>query len=341
MPDPERQTPAGVYASATSAADATDSRIIAQLAADGRRTNRDVARTLGLSERLVGLRIRRLRDQDAMRIVAAVDMQAAGFGTVVNVGVRVSGRPAEDVASELANEPQILSVLLMSGASDLEIVAVAHDHASFVDFVERVLHRQPGIQSLAPSYRLRVLKVEPGMAPIVQPPQTLLDFPAHCPLDATARAIITHLWQDPRATNQDIARKMQSSETTVRARIADLRSRGILRITALNNLPIDERHAFAAVGIEVAPGRADDVAGALLTSAEVRFAATVFGRYHMLAMIVAPNAARLSQIVHSRLAHTPGVTRVEVAQALRFVKHDYRWSPTVGPDVPAMPFVTS
>src|SRR5262249_46175384 len=138
---------------ADSALDEGDARIIAALAEDGRRSNRDVSRAVGLSERVVGQRIRRLREQDVMRVVAVVDMHAAGFESVVNIGVRVSARSAEDVARELARLPQVLSVLLMSGGSDIEIVVVARNHAELATFVESSLHRIPGIETLSPSLR--------------------------------------------------------------------------------------------------------------------------------------------------------------------------------------------
>jgi Lrp/AsnC family leucine-responsive transcriptional regulator len=309
------------------ALDDGDTRIIAALADDGRRSNRDVSRAVGLSERVVGQRIRRLRELDVMRVVAVVDMHAAGFESVVNVGVRVSGRAAEDVARDLARLPQVLSVLLMSGGNDIEIVVAARNHATLATLVETALNRIPGIETLSPSLRLRVLKVEAGMAPLVAPSGAALAFPPDSPLDETARGIVGQLWSDPQTTNQDIAKRLGSSETTVRGRIADLRARGVLRITAINNLRVGNDLVFAAVGIGVDPGQLDHVAEKVCALAEVRFAATVLGRCHLLTMIVTHTAAQLSSLVHTTIGRVRGVARVEAAQALRFIKHDYRWAP--------------
>jgi len=304
-----------------------DARIIAALAEDGRRSNRDVSRAVGLSERVVGQRIRRLREDDVMRVVAVVDMHAAGFESVVNIGVRVAGRAAEDVARDLARLPQVLSVLLMSGGSDIEIVVVARNPSALAMFVESALHRIAGIESLSPSLRLRVLKVEAGLAPLVAPSGEALTFPADSPLDETARGIVEQLWSHPQATNQDIARRLGSSETTVRGRIADLRARRALRITAINNLRVGDDLVFAAVGVSVEPGHVEHVAERICELSEVRFAATVLGRFHLLTMVVAHTPAELSALTHATIGRVRGVARVEAAQALRFVKHDYRWAP--------------
>ena len=81
--------------------DDTDSRIISLLEEDGRRSNRDIARILGITEKQVGARIRRLLQQDVMRIVAVVDVFAAGFEFMMTAGVRVDNRPATEVAQQL------------------------------------------------------------------------------------------------------------------------------------------------------------------------------------------------------------------------------------------------
>ena len=62
---------------------------------------------------------------------------------------------------------------------------------------------------------------------------------------------------------------------------------------------------------------------------EIRFAATVAGRCHILTMLVAATPLQLASLGYDRLAAVPGVARIELAQALRFVKHDYRWSPAL------------
>jgi Lrp/AsnC family transcriptional regulator for asnA, asnC and gidA len=224
----------------------------------------------------------------------------------------------------------VLSVLLMSGPYPVEIVVAARDLAAMGHLIERDLYAIPGVAEWSPSLRLRVLKVEAGLAPFTALPDSPPGFPADGGLDATARGIIEVLWTEPRATNQQIAVRLGSSETTVRSRIADLRARGALRITAISNLRVGAGQAFAAVGIEVQPGRLDDVCRALEGFPEVRFAATVAGRCHILTMMVAPTPVQLAALAYEKLAGVRGVTRIELAQALRFVKHDYRWSPAVG-----------
>lgn len=306
--------------------DDTDSRIISLLEEDGRRSNRDIARILGITEKQVGARIRRLLQQDVMRIVAVVDVFAAGFEFMMTAGVRVDNRPATEVAQQLAEFPEVLSVLLMSGPYDIEIVLVARDYPALAQFVQERLCLVKGIRSITPSLRLQVFKFETGMAPIVDHASDTVPFPESSDLDAIDQGIIRCLWENPRATNQDIALRLRSSESTVRMRIADMRRRNVLRITAVNNLGVGEGRLFAFVGIGLDGAHHAAVAEQLCAMRAVRFVAAVLGRYDMLAMVLVDSAAQLVEFAYQRIATIRGVRSVELAQALRFVKYDYRWT---------------
>lgn len=306
--------------------DDIDARIISLVEEDGRRSNRDIARILSLSEKQVGTRIRRLLDDDIMRIVAAVDVFAAGFEFMLTIGVEVRGRPADEVAEQLAAFPEVLTVVLMSGPWDIEIVVVAETHDALGAFVKERLSRVKGVRALAPSLRFDVLKFQTGLGPILPSQHPPLAFPAHSALDELDQGIVRELWRDARAVNQEIATRLATSESTVRARLAQLRERHVLRLTAINNLQVGDGVVFAFVGLEVDRTHAAAVARELSAIEEVRFAATVLGRYDILAMVVLESTARLAALLHERIARIRGVESAKAHQALRFVKHDYRWT---------------
>jgi DNA-binding Lrp family transcriptional regulator len=305
--------------------DATDSRIIGLLAEDGRRSNRDIARIAGVPEKQVAARIRRLHGE-RLRIAAVVDVFAAGFEFMLNVGVQVSGRPAVDVARELARHPEVLSVALVSGPYEIEIVLVARDQDTLARFVQVELRRVSGVRALAPSLRLEVFKFETGLGPFVEVASATLDLPDDSGLDALERGVIHALWDDPRATNQAIAERLATSESTVRARIAALRVRGVLWITAQSDLRIGAGRLLAFVEIDLGDVPHADVARDLCRMPEVRFVSAVLGRCDLLAMVLAADAGELSQLVHERIARLRGVRAARCAPALRFVKYDRRWA---------------
>jgi DNA-binding Lrp family transcriptional regulator len=87
--------------------DDTDHRIIALLRDDGRLPYRSIARELGLTEATVRARVRRLEDSRTMRVVAVTDIEAAGYGMLLAIGVQVENRSPEEVARELAMIPEV------------------------------------------------------------------------------------------------------------------------------------------------------------------------------------------------------------------------------------------
>ena len=103
--------------------DAIDQKIISILRKDGRATNQELARRLGMAAATVSARIRRLESTKAMKVVAVTDFAAIGYKVLLAVGVQVQGRPAEQVAQDLAKLPEVFSVHVVTGAR-----AVSYTH---------------------------------------------------------------------------------------------------------------------------------------------------------------------------------------------------------------------
>jgi DNA-binding Lrp family transcriptional regulator len=147
------------------ALDDTDNAIIALLRADGRLPFRAIARELGLTENTVRARVRRLEESNTMRVVAVTDIEAAGFGMLLAIGVQVDGRSPEAVARDLARFPEVFSVNVVVGAQDIEILVVTEDQAALNELVGGRLAAVAGVRRLTPALALDVLKNQPDWVP--------------------------------------------------------------------------------------------------------------------------------------------------------------------------------
>lgn len=145
--------------------DDTDHRIIALLRADGRLPYRSIARELGLTEATVRARVRRLEDSRTMRVVAVTDIEAAGYGMLLAIGVQVENRSPEEVARELAAIPEVFSVNVVVGAQDLEILMVAEDQDALHRLLQERIATMAGVRRLTPSLAVNVLKNQPDWVP--------------------------------------------------------------------------------------------------------------------------------------------------------------------------------
>jgi DNA-binding Lrp family transcriptional regulator len=144
--------------------DATDYAVIELLRRDGRMSYRDMAAELSLTEATVRGRVRRLEDSDSIRVVAVSDMEAAGFGMLLAIGVEVEARSAADVAHDLASIEQVYSACVVVGSHDVEILLLARDQEQLNDLLQQ-LGDIAGVRRLLPSLALDVIKNEPHWVP--------------------------------------------------------------------------------------------------------------------------------------------------------------------------------
>ena len=145
--------------------DDTDQAIIELLRADGRMSYRAIARETGVTENTVRARVRRLEESNTMRVVAVTDIEAAGYGMLLAIGVEVEHRPPDAVARDLANIPEVFSVNVVVGAQDIEILVVAQDQAALNALIAEQLGAVPGVRRLTPALALDVLKNQPDWVP--------------------------------------------------------------------------------------------------------------------------------------------------------------------------------
>jgi Lrp/AsnC family transcriptional regulator for asnA, asnC and gidA len=146
--------------------DETDRKILDLLKANGRATNQKIARILKISAATVSARIRQMEDAKAMKVVAATDFAAFGYNILIAIGVEVQGRAAESVAEELALLPEILSINLVTGAKDIEILLAAREFSELRDFLLNHIAAIKGVRSLSPAIAVDIVKYDFDVAPL-------------------------------------------------------------------------------------------------------------------------------------------------------------------------------
>ncbi|PLW81667.1 Lrp/AsnC family transcriptional regulator [Kineobactrum sediminis] len=149
--------------------DETDHRIIALLRGDGRLPYRSIARELNLTEATVRARVRRLEESRTMRVVAVTDIEAAGYGMLLAIGVQVEDRSPEEVGRDMAAIPEVFSVNIVVGTQDLEILMVAEDQAALQGLLHEKLATMAGVRRLTPALAVNVLKNQPDWVPFHDP----------------------------------------------------------------------------------------------------------------------------------------------------------------------------
>lgn len=144
--------------------DVLDHQLIDFLREDGRRPTRDLALQLGVSEASVRSRLRRLQETRTVRVVAVRDIFTTGNDLLLRLGVEVADRPAADVARELADYPAVLSVILVSGRHQIEVLIAVGSREALQELLEDWWRRVRGIRRLESALTLEVCKFESDWA---------------------------------------------------------------------------------------------------------------------------------------------------------------------------------
>ena len=146
--------------------DDIDRAIVAHLRKNGRATNQQIADILSLTAATVSSRIRRMEDANALRVVAVSDFSAHGYNVLLEIAIEVDGRPASEVAEELAQLPEVFAAHLVTGRYDIDVLVALHDFDGLADLMLNKLAKIHGIRSLVPAIAIDVVKYEFDVAPI-------------------------------------------------------------------------------------------------------------------------------------------------------------------------------
>ncbi len=147
-------------------ADDIDRAIVDQLRLNGRATNQQIADRLDLTAATVSSRIRRMEDENTLRVVAVSDFSAHGYNVLMEVAIEVDGRPATEVATELAEFPEVFAAHLVTGRYDIDMLIALHDFDELPDLMLNKLSKVRGIRSMTPAIAVDVIKYKFDVAPI-------------------------------------------------------------------------------------------------------------------------------------------------------------------------------
>ena len=142
-------------------------------------------------------------------------------------------------------------------------------------------------------------------------------------MDGLDHRIVSLLQMDGRASNAALARELGVSEGTIRRRVSRLIQEDAISIAAVPNIEKLGYTTTAFIGLQVRPGKADDVADALAGLAEVHYVSVTTGSYDVFIWVGLESAERLGEFLHTSIAAIDGVQRTETFVNLGIKKRTY------------------
>lgn len=147
--------------------DPIDRRILAELQADGRMTNVELARRVGISAPPCLRRVRTLEENGFIRgYHADIDPRELGFEVQVFAMVGLSSQAEADLSAfeeRCRNWPLVRECHMLNGEIDFILKCAAPDLSTFQSFLTEELTAADNVISVKTSLVIRVAKDEPGV----------------------------------------------------------------------------------------------------------------------------------------------------------------------------------
>lgn len=138
--------------------DAVDEQIVALLRTNGRRTNAELARHLGVSEGAVRKKLKKLTSAGVLRVVAVADPQKLGYAIDIFCAMQVAPGQTVAAAERLAALEAVRYAALATGPYDIVFEAMFRTPDEVLDFLMKKLPEIPGIVRYETWHVLKVIK---------------------------------------------------------------------------------------------------------------------------------------------------------------------------------------
>jgi DNA-binding Lrp family transcriptional regulator len=155
--------------------DRIDRRILRNLLADGRMTNVELARRVGISAPPCLRRVRALEEAGIIRgYHADLAPEALGYAVTVFAQVGLSSQSEADLKAFeqlVATWPEVREAYMLAGETDFLLKVVAADWDSYQQFLSAKLTSAPKVSHVKSALMLRLSKHAPGI-PLAEHPSS-------------------------------------------------------------------------------------------------------------------------------------------------------------------------
>lgn len=144
--------------------DNLDLKIISLLQEDGTATNAGIARQVGVSEETVRRRLKRLVQEEYIRVVALPDPGKLGFKSEVLIGIQADADKVDQVSETLADFDEINWVSVTTGSFDIFAWATLRTSEDLSHFLRTRVGTVPGVRKMETFINLAIKKRRYGVA---------------------------------------------------------------------------------------------------------------------------------------------------------------------------------
>lgn len=138
--------------------DQTDCEMIRMLQRDGRVSNTDIAKHIGISEATVRTRLNRLIKEEYIQIVAVSNPMKLGFEIVGTIRIQVDIKKMKSVIDELKKLKPLWHIVQTTGGTGIDTEFVLKSLDDLNDLIFNKINRISGVHKTETSLFLKYIK---------------------------------------------------------------------------------------------------------------------------------------------------------------------------------------
>ncbi len=287
-----------------------------ELRKDGRATNVEIARKLGINVATVAKKINSIIEKGMIVINAMPDPIIMGYRVKALIGLEAEPKQIDTVCSFLQQDPHVHMVSSCLGRFDILAIVFFENIVLLQEYLKNDLPKINGINHFDVFFMSDYKRDLNTM----EDPSGTGQIPA---LDDLDKKIIAELIRNGRPNYADMAEKLQTSKPTISRRITNLLKDKIIQIIAIPNSSKIGFTANAYVLIKVQPAMTEGICEKLKTFEEIHIMMRVMQGFDIFLGIYSFNLDTLYKFLHTTIGSMDGIIKIEtfICGEFFYLKH--------------------
>jgi DNA-binding Lrp family transcriptional regulator len=296
--------------------DNLDRKIILTLNKNGRLSNAQLARELGVSISTAAKRVTSLLRDDIIIVRAVPNPYKMGYRISAVIALDVDLVEVSRICDKLNSNLNVSLIVTTFGRFDVLLTVAFENWDMLQSFIKDELYQIEGIRNIEIFF----------VSETVKRYQSIFGrdgSPSQPPIDDIDMKIIGELHYDGRMSYFRIADKLGISAATVSRRVASLCEKNILKIMAIPNISILGYFSNAYVGLHVDYEKINDISEEIARYPNVHLVMKLLNGYDILFGVNFRTPEKLYDFITDKIANISGINQIETTMRAEIKKRLY------------------
>lgn len=314
--------------------DELDLKLISELERLGYQKPATLAPILGVTERTAHRRFSALVNSGMLKVVAVLNPVLSRVGGGAVIGLKVEPKYLHQIAREVANSRNVLSLSTSLGTYDMIITIYYDSMDSLSYYVNQELTLIKGIlstETIILTWPRKYFRFSWPPPHFGREDGRLVQLREYVGPDyksnALDRKLIRYLTEDGLTRHSIIREAVGISETTLRKHIQRLLDSDVIKFEVMPNPKMHVNDIWATIGITTRKKSPNTLITTIIGNPAIKMATVSVGRFNIILLVRFPHMEQLSRFVEIDLLQLEGISSVETFLHNRIVKqYGVLWS---------------